>query len=146
MQQTHHLQTLLLSMQHNTYLLGPQNLHLNTPTTVTTKNTGPALSTHATTPQPSSKQIRTHLNHLHPAHHNTKPEPSKQLQTPFTHNPQQTTTHKIPPEQATHSTFHHKHKLRQPTSKEQTTQDTENQCKWHPKQNCRTTTTSHPRK
>src|SRR6476469_9569827 len=37
MQQTHHLQTLLLSIQHSTYLLGPQNLHLNTPTTVRPK-------------------------------------------------------------------------------------------------------------
>src|SRR6478609_6259171 len=58
----------------------------------TTKNTGPAPSTHKTPPQPSSKQIRTHLNVLHPAHHNTKP--SKQLKTPFKHNPQ-LTTHKI---------------------------------------------------
>src|SRR6476469_8658625 len=37
MQQTHHLQTLLLPMQHNTYPLGPQNLHLNAPTTVRPK-------------------------------------------------------------------------------------------------------------
>src|SRR6476661_687156 len=87
----------------------------------TTKNTGPAPSTHKTPPQPSSKQIRTHLNLLHSAHHNTQPEPSKQLQTPFKHSPQQITTHKTPPEQATHSTLHHKHKPRQPTTHNQET-------------------------
>src|SRR6478609_7681375 len=102
MQQTHHLQTLFLLMQHNTYPLGPQNLHLNTPATVQPK-TLDLLPPHKTPPQPSSKQIRTHLNLLHSAHHNTKPEPSKQLKTPFKSNPQQTTTHKTLPDQATHS-------------------------------------------
>src|SRR6478609_4135441 len=122
MQQTHHLQTLFLPMQHSTYPLGPQNLHLNTPTTVQPKTLDllPPHTKHHHNPaanksEPTSTTCPQHITTPHQNH------PSKQLRTPFTHNPQQTTTHKTPPKQATHSTLHHKHKPRLPTTYNQET-------------------------
>src|SRR6476469_4167213 len=79
MQQTHHLQTLLLPMQHSTYPLCPQNLHLNTPTTVRPKTldllpphtkhhhnpaanksepTSTSCTQHNKNPQPRNKQLK----------------------------------------------------------------------------------------
>src|SRR6476469_2498073 len=135
-------------MQHNTYPLGPQNLHLDTPTTVRPK-TLDLLSPHTkhhhnpavNKSEPTSTSCTQHITTQNQNQaSNSKPPLNTILSK------QQPTKHHLNKQHTQRSTTNTNLGNQQPTTKKQTTQDTAYKCKWHPKQNCRTTTTSYPRK
>src|SRR6476469_8548182 len=120
MQQTHNLQTLLLPKQHSTYPLGPQNLHLNTPTTVRPKTLDllPPHTKHHHNPaanesEPTSTSCTQHI----PTHNQNQASNSHTLPNPFL-GKQQPTKH--------HPNKQHTQCSTTNTTKTQTTQDTAN--------------------
>ena len=106
---------------------------LHTQNTTTTQQ-----QTNQNPPQPPAPSTSQHKTRTKQATLNPL-----QTQSSANNNPQNTTRTKQHTQRSTTNTNLCN---QQSTTKEQTTQDTANQCKWHSKQNFRTTITSYPRK